>query len=452
MDINLFRVDKGGNPDLIRESQRRRYAKVELVDEVIALDRTWVSKLVELEKAQKEVNQLSKQVGELKKKKENADHIIAQSKALQEKIAALELEEKKAKEELDKTLYQIGNFVHESVPVSNDEANNQIVRTWGDSSARAGALKHYEILPMIEGYDLERGVKVAGQRGYFLKNVGVALNQAIIQYALQFLFKRQYNMLQTPFMMNKDIMGRVAQLSEFDEALYKVQGSGETEQYLIATSEQPIAAFHVDEHIDPKDLPIRYAGFSSCFRKEAGSHGKDVRGIFRVHQFEKVEQFVVTSPEKSWEMHEEMIKTSEEFYQSLNIPYRVVTIVSGELNNAAAKKYDLEGYFPGFNEFRELVSCSNCTDYQARRMETRFGMKKQGEREKKYVHMLNSTLAATGRTLCAILENNQTEKGINVPKPLQPFLGVFLEDPTFIPFVAEKPKETTPAPAKKAGK
>jgi seryl-tRNA synthetase len=231
----------------------------------------------------------------------------------------------------------------------------------------------------------------------------------------------------------------------------QIQGSGETEQYLIATSEQPIAAFHVDEHIDPKDLPIRYAGFSSCFRKEAGSHGKDVRGIFRVHQFEKVEQFVVTSPESSWEMHEEMIKTSEEFYQSLNVPYQVVTIVSGELNNAAAKKYDLEGYFPGFNEFRELVSCSNCTDYQSRRMETRFGMKKQGEREKKYVHMLNSTLAATGRTLCAILENNQTEKGINVPAPLQPFLGVFLEDPTFIPFVAEKPKEIVPG-TKKAAK
>lgn len=221
---------------------------------------------------------------------------------------------------------------------------------------------------------------------------------------------------------------------------------------MIATSEQPIAAFHVDEFIEPASLPIRYAGLSSCFRKEAGSHGKDVRGIFRVHQFEKVEQFVITSPETSWEMHEEMIKISEQFYQSLNIPYRVITIVSGELNNAAAKKYDLEGYFPGFNEFRELVSCSNCTDYQARRMETRFGMKKQGEREKKYVHMLNSTLAATGRTLCAILENNQTEKGINVPSPLQPFLNAYLDDPTFIPFVKEKPKEVAPNPAKKTGK
>jgi len=192
---------------------------------------------------------------------------------------------------------------------------------------------------------------------------------------------------------------------------------------LIATSEQPISAFHQNEWLEPKELPLRYGGVSTCFRKEAGAHGRDTWGIFRVHQFEKVEQFVITSPDKSWEEHEQMLKNSEEFYQSLGIPYRVVNIVSGELNNAAAKKYDLEGWFPGFNEYRELVSASNCTDYQSRSLEIRYGNKKQGAREKQYVHMLNATLCATTRTLSAILENNQTPEGVRIPEALRPYLG-----------------------------
>jgi len=181
-------------------------------------------------------------------------------------------------------------------------------------------------------------------------------------------------------------------------------------------------------------LPLRYAGISPCFRKEAGAHGKDLRGIFRVHQFEKIEQFVITTPEKSWEMHEEMLATSEEFFQSLKIPYRVIAIVSGALNNAAAKKYDLEGWFPGFGEFRELVSCSNCTDYQSRSLNVRCGSKKSNEKEKKYVHMLNSTLSATTRTICAILENYQTPEGVMVPEVLQPFMGGM----KFMPFVHQE--------------
>jgi len=252
--------------------------------------------------------------------------------------------------------------------------------------------------------------------------------------------KRNYTLLQTPFFMDKDVMAKTAQLEQFDEELYKVVGnSDDKEKYLIATSEQPISAFHQNEWLDTKDLPLRYAGISTCFRKEAGAHGKDTWGIFRVHQFEKVEQFCITSPEKSWEMHDEMLKASEDFWQSLKIPYRVVNIVSGELNNAAAKKYDLEGWFPGFSEFRELVSCSNCTDYQSRSLEIRYGTsKKQGEREKKYVHMLNSTLTATGRGICVILENYQTENGIEVPEVLQSYMGGL----KFIPFVnkGEMPK------------
>ena len=208
---------------------------------------------------------------------------------------------------------------------------------------------------------------------------------------------------------------------------------------MIATSEQPIAAMHLGEWIDPNVLPISYAGYSTCFRKEAGAHGRDTWGIFRVHQFEKIEQFVITSPEESWAMHETMRRTAEEFHESLGLPYQVVNIVSGELNAAAAKKYDIECYFPGMAEYRELVSCSNCTDFQARRMEVRYGVKKANETTKTYVHMLNSTLCATGRAICCLLENGQTEKGIKLPEVLKPFLEPFLDDPTFIPFVNPPP-------------
>ena len=214
-------------------------------------------------------------------------------------------------------------------------------------------------------HPLAPGAKIAGHRGYFLTNDGIDLNQALITYGLHFLRKRGYKNIQPPFMMNKDMMAKTAQLDQFDEELYKVIAA-EDEKYLIATSEQPISTFHADEWFEsPKtELPLRYAGYSTCFRKEAGSAGRDMWGIFRVHQFEKVEQFCITEPEKSWEMLDQMIKNSEEFYQSLGIPYRVVAIVPGALNLAASQKYDLEAWFPFQGGYKELVSCSNCTDYR----------------------------------------------------------------------------------------
>ena len=207
--------------------------------------------------------------------------------------------------------------------------------------------------------------------------------------------------------------------------MYKVVGGKDEEPcFMVATSEQPISAFYRNEWIDPQDLPQRFAGVSSCFRKEAGAHGKDVWGIFRVHQFEKIEQFCITTPEKSWEMQAEMIKIAEEFYQGLELPYHVINIVSGELNDAASRKYDLEAWFPGYDAYRELVSCSNCTDFQSRGLDVRLqlGKEKQGK-EKAFVHMLNATLCATERTMCCIVENYQTEEGVRVPKVLQPFMG-----------------------------
>ena len=236
--------------------------------------------------------------------------------------------------------------------------------------------------------------------------------------------------------MKREIMGETAELADFDDMLYKVEGSGENgegDYYLIATAEQPISTMYRGEWLERSQLPLKYGGISPCFRKEAGAHGKDTWGIFRIHQFEKVEQFVICAPEDSWKYHEEMIKVSEEFFESLGLPYRVINIVSGALNNAAAKKYDLEAWFPGYGTYRELVSCSNCTDYQSRSAEIRLRTDKKVEGDKKvYVHMLNGTLCATERALCCILENYQTEKGLNVPEVLRPFVGV-----DFIPYIEE---------------
>lgn len=298
--------------------------------------------------------------------------------------------------------------------------------------------------------DGERGAMVSGGRGYYLTGPAVFLEHALIQLSLRMLHKKGYKPLYTPFFMRKEVMQEVAQLQQFDEELYKVIGKGSEkaedkdveEKYLIATSEQPIAAFHRDEWIPESSLPIRYAGLSTCFRQEVGSHGRDTRGIFRVHQFEKVEQFCLTSPHdnKSWEMQEEMIQNAEDFCKVLGIPYRIVNIVSGALNHAAAKKLDLESWFPGSGAFRELVSCSNCLEYQARRLLVRYGQTKKMNATTEYVHMLNATMCATTRVICAILEVNQTETGIKLPEVLKEFMPEDYRNE--IPFVKPAPIDT----------
>merc|ERR1712042_64122 len=333
----------------------------------------------------------------------------------------------------DDVLKEMSNWLHPSVPISNDEdADNRTERTWGDITLRT-KYSHFDLIQMIGGVDMERGTVTSGNRAYYLMGPAVFLQQGLMQLALQTLYKEGYSPLYTPFFMKKEVMQEVAQPSQFDEELYKVIGKGSenvedksvSEKYLIATSEQPIAAFHRDEWISEKQLPKRYAGVSTCFRQEVGSHGRDTRGIFRVHQFEKVEQFVICSPHdgESWKIMEEMNGNAEAFYQKLNIPYRIVGIVSGALNNAAAKKLDLEAWYPGSGSFRELCSCSNCTDYQARRLLIRYGQTKKMNDKVDYCHMLNATMCATTRVICCILENNQTDEGIIVPELLRPFMG-----------------------------
>lgn len=380
------------------------------------------------------------------KAKEDASELIKEKEAIAKKKAEYIVKEQEADKALRAKVNLVGNIVHPSVPVSNDEENNELIRKWVPegvevSAEKKAALSHHEVLTRLDGYDPERGAKISGHRGYFLKTVGLFLNQALINYGLDFLVKKGYTALQAPVMMNKEVMAKTAQLSQFDEELYKVM-DGSDEKYLIATSEQPISAYHSGEWFEQpaEQLPKRYAGYSSCFRREAGSHGKDAWGIFRVHAFEKIEQFCLTEPDQSWDEFEKMIGYAEEFYKSLKIPYRVVAIVSGELNNAAAKKYDLEAWFPFQAEYKELVSCSNCTDYQARNLEIRCGIKKMNETEKKYVHCLNSTLCATERALCCILENYQTEDGLKVPEVLRKYIP---GEPEFIPYSKELPKNST---------
>ncbi|KAJ1677703.1 Cytosolic seryl-tRNA synthetase, partial [Spiromyces aspiralis] len=424
IDINLLLKERGGDPELVRESQRKRGGDPAAVDKVIELFTEWTAVRKDLDNVSRDINKLQKDIGKKFKTKEDPSELLEQKKKLEMAKQVL-IDEEKAKEAAWKDiLCEIGNIVHEDVPVSLTEDDNKLIRTHPEGEApekRTEFVSHHQVLWRIGGYDQERGANVAGHRGYFLTGPGVDFNLALINYGLSFLAKRGYTKVQTPFFMRKSVMSQTAQLSQFDEELYKVTGEGD-DKYLIATSEQPISAFHMREWFEQpeKQLPIKYAGFSTCFRKEAGAHGRDTWGVFRVHQFEKVEQFVLTEPTKSYEMFDEMIGAAEEFYQSLGIPYRIVAIVSGALNNAAAKKYDLEAWFPYQGEYKELVSCSNCTDYQSRNLEIRCGTKKMGDREKQYVHLLNCTLCATERALCCILENYQTPDGVRVPKPLQP--------------------------------
>jgi len=440
LDINLFQIEKGGNPEIIRDSQRKRFADVETVDKVLTIYDEWKKVRFQLDQINKQMNQVQKAIGLKFKNKEDPTELKEEKINLEkEKSSLIELEKRK-EEEWKKPLMTIGNLVHHSVPVSDNEDNNAIIRMYPPNSTpqkKSDILSHHEVLYRIDGYDQVRGSNVAGHRGYFLTNEGVDLNLALIHYGLEFLRKRGYKKLQTPFLMKKTMMAKTAQLDQFDDELYKVIDNSD-EKYLIATSEQPISAYHANEWFErPKEqLPLKYAGYSTCFRKEAGAHGKDTWGVFRVHQFEKIEQFILCDPSQSWEIFEEMLSVSEEFMKSLGLSYRIVNIVSGALNNAAAKKSDLEAWFPFQGEYKELVSCSNCTDYQSRRLEIRCGVKKMNDREKRYVHCLNATLCATERTLCCLLENYQTPEGLTVPDVLVPYM----HGKSFIPFVKPLPK------------
>jgi len=406
-------------PEIIRKMLKNRAIDFDF-DGLVQCDKQRRELIIKTDELRKKRNDVSLEIAQKKKAGQDSAPLLEMMKEVSKKLE--EMEETQNKVELDykKLALTIPNLIHESVPIGVDETANKEIKKWGEPPQLDFKVQdHVDFSTSLDLVDLERAAKVAGARFYFLKNDLVQLNQALIQYALDFLSKKKYNLIQPPYMINHNSMEGAIIAEDFENVIYKVEGE---DLYLIGTSEHAIAAMHSDEILDGAKLPIRYAGVSPCFRKEAGAHGKDQKGIFRVHQFEKIEQFVFSRPEDSWKEHELMLSIAEEFYKNLGIPYKVMLLSSGDMGKISAKTYDIEAWMGGQNAYREIVSCSNCLDYQARRLKIRFRDKTNEQTQ--YLHTLNSTLVATTRTLVAIMENFQTKDGhINVPEVLQRYVG-----------------------------
>ncbi|MFX1414079.1 MAG: serine--tRNA ligase [Promethearchaeota archaeon] len=419
LDLELFRT----NLQEVIKSEKLRFKDPTNAKKVFELDQKWRNRKTELQRLQQERNRLSPRIGKLMNqgKTAEANDLKLEVKQLKDQIENLDKEVKDFKEERDKYRYLVGNILHSSVPIGETDEDNEIIHTVGKPpDFNFKPLSHVDLIEGIDGVNTIKAAEIAGSRFYYLKGDIVSLNLALMTYALEKLISKGYSPLWTPFFVKYEVIKAAAELADFEEQLYKIQ---DEDLYMIATSEQTLAAFHYNEILDPERLPLKYAGVSSCFRREAGSHGKDTLGIFRVHQFEKIEQFIFCDPEESWDFHEELLLNSEELYKELGIPYRVVNIASGVLNDNAAKKYDLKAWFPGSQTYRELVSCSNCLDYQARKLKIRMG-KVGSQKEKRIVHTLNSTAIATTRTICCLLENYQNEDySIRIPKVLQKYMN-----------------------------
>lgn len=418
IDINLIRDESTRR--LVVESEKKRFRDGSVVEKIHELDKRRIRLNFELDGVNRSINQVKKEIKGYYKEKRGGDGLdakVREAEELSNKAAGLKEDVRTTESELFALLKGVGNIVSESVVVSKDEEDNAVVRSYRSTRMLQNNPKPFSVL-MEEYTFAAAGAKVVGHRGYYLAGKMARLASALARYAADFLENRGYTFMQTPVMLRREVMAKTSQLSDFDEQLYKVEDN----LYLIATSEQALAALYMDERMSPADLPKRLCGQSLCFRKEAGAHGRDNAGLFRVHQFEKIEQFVICAPEESERIHEEMTRICEDFYQSLDISYNVVSIVSGELNDAAALKYDLEAYFPNAEKFRELVSCSNCTDYQSRELEIRYGIAKENNK-KAYVHLLNGTMCAIQRTLCCVVENYQDGDRVLVPEVLRGYFG-----------------------------
>jgi len=406
-------------PQLIRDMLKSRSVDFDL-DSLIESDQKRREFILKTDELRKKKNQVALQISQKKKAGEDASSILAEMKNISADLSKFELEQENIENKYSKLAMTIPNLVHESVPVGVDESANKEIRKWGkipDFDFKVN--DHIEISENLDLVDLERAAKVAGARFYYLKNDLVRLNQSLIHFGLDFLAKKEYSLVQPPYMINRESMEGAVIADDFEEVIYKV---AEEDLFMIGTSEHAMAAMHSKEIIEGKDLPLRYAGVSPCFRKEAGAHGRDQKGIFRVHQFDKIEQFVFSRPEDSWKEHEKMLGVVEEFYQKLEIPHKVMLLSTGDMGKISAKTYDIEGWMAGQNAYREIVSCSNCLDYQARRLKIRFRDKTNEDTQ--YLHTLNSTLIATTRVMVSIMENFQTKDGhIRIPTVLQSYMG-----------------------------
>lgn len=433
------------NPEKLKESLKRRYVNTSIVDRAVELDKKWRQILQEVEKLRHEHNVISSKIP--KASQVERQELIQKAKELLNTLQEKERELQEIENQRDEVLFELPNLVDESVPLGPDENYSQPIRFWGKFKVYEKDLEEfltqtkghkvdYEIIKwkpvghadMLESVlklgDTKKAAEVAGSRFYYLFDDIVWLDIALLNYAIDLMTSKGYTLVLPPYMLRGEVIKSVIDLDTFKDAIYKIENE---DLYLIATAEHPIAALYYKEDIPKENLPLKYVGVSPAFRKEAGAANKDLKGIFRVHQFHKVEQFIFSAPEDSWKLHEELIRNAEEIFQGLGLPYRVINIASGDLGACAAKKYDLEVWMPAQAKFREMVSCSNCLDWQAYRMKIRWVDKNN---KKGYVHTLNSTAVASTRTITAILENYQREDGVvEIPKVLRKYLEVFSKAP-----------------------
>jgi len=436
------------NPDLLKEHVKKRFMDPGIVEKAHKLDLEWRRLLTLVQEVRHKHNVLSREVS--KTPDPERQRKIEEAKRLLEELQRLEVELKHVEEEREKALLDLPNIVHETVPIGPDDSYNVPIRFYGKPRVWVGYIEQfkqqtekygfkvdYEVVEkrpighadMLEnvlnlGNTIKAG-EVAGSRFYYLFNDIVFLDMALLMYAIDYLTKRGYTLVLPPYMLRYKVMMGVIDFKSFEDAIYKVEGE---DLYLIATAEHSLAALHAGEEIPEEELPLKYAGISPCFRREAGAGSRDLKGIFRVHQFHKVEQYVYAKPEESWDLMEELISNAEELFKGLEIPYRVVNIASGDLGAPAAKKYDLEAWMPAQGLYREMVSCSNTTDWQSYRLRIRLVRRKGMVKE--YVHTLNSTAIASTRTITAILENFQNDDGtVTIPRALRKYLEVFDKAP-----------------------
>jgi len=417
LDINLIRNET----ETVRKNLKRRnnpeYLK--MLDELLKKDEEWRSLKTKNQELQHERNVLSKKIGELKSKGKKALKEMKKVKDIPGKIKKNEEKMAKLREACDLMLMKIPNLIHDSVPPGKDETENVEIRKWGNSPKFDFTPKsHLEVGK--EMIDFESGAKASGNLFTYLKDDIALLDMALQRFAIDFLMKRGYVFIETPFMVNrKTYEAMIGDPTDFAEASYKIEGE---ELYLIPTAEYPLGGMFMDKVFRKDELPLKLVGLSSCFRKEVGTHGKYAKGLFRMHQFNKVEQFVICLPEESYEFLEELQKNSEELYQKLDLHYRVVNVCAGDIGTKASKKYDIEAWMAD-GKYREVGSNSNCTDYQARRLGIKY-REKEGAPPKGYVHILNNTAIATSRTMIAILEQCQQKDGsVRIPEVLQPYMN-----------------------------
>jgi len=419
LDIKLIRE----NPELVRANLAKRNNPecLKMLEDLIALDKDWRTNSTKLNDLRHERKQITIEIAKAKKACQNADAHFAKAAEVDQKITQAQKQVSEQEAQIRTYLLTLPNLLEDSVPVGKDSSENVTIKTWGTIPKFDFPVKnHIDLAVPLDQIDMERAGKVAGARFFYLKNDIAMLDMALMHFALEELQNRGYTPVVPPYMMKHDAYEGVTALGDFEEVLYKIEGE---DLYMIATSEHPLAAMYWNEVLKLDDMPIKMAGISTCFRKEAGAHGKDTRGIFRTHQFNKIEQFIFCKPEDAPKLHEELLENAEAIYQKLGLPYRVVNVCTGDIGTVAAKKYDLEVYMPAQGDYREAVSCSNCTDYQARRLGVRYRIK-EGAPPQGPVHTLNSTAIATGRTIVAIIENYQNSDGtITVPDALRKYLG-----------------------------